>query len=130
MADVSLNIMNYSRCLCPVCPVQKPSSCIAAKRELWLEARKGIGRVLKQYHVDPGAYVMDFRELEQSEIGVSQGFRRPAPGDMIEVYCSKEVGKSNCDDLNDDQYCQCPDCSVWSDNELQGDYYCQKSVSV
>jgi hypothetical protein len=124
MKDVELNLSNYSKCLCPVCPVQAKSTCIAGKNEGWREVRKSAGRVLRQYPDHPEVYDMDLGELQKSETGKDQRFSKPAPEEMIELYCCKLVGKSNCNDLDVGQPCQCPTCAVWASHDLGGYYYC------
>ncbi len=129
MKDVELTLNNYTKCLCPVCPVQEPSNCIAAKREGWRGARKSAGRVLRQFAEHPEVYDLEFAALASSETGRSAGFREPAPEEMTELYCSKPVGKSDCDDLNVQARCQCPDCAVWASHQLGGYYYCTSGSS-
>lgn len=126
MKEVELNLNNYSKCLCTVCPVQAKSECVAAKREKWLEVRRSLGRVLRQYPDHPEAYEMDMGELAESETGKDQDFRKPAAEEMIELYCCKTVGKSNCVDLDGEKSCQCPTCAVWTSHDLKGFYYCAK----
>lgn len=75
MGEVELNISNYTKCLCPVCPVQAESGCIAARKSSWVEARKGAGRILKQYHLHPETYEMEMGSLQENEVGKEQGFR-------------------------------------------------------
>ncbi len=124
MARIKLNISNYGKCLCPVCPVQLKSPCIAAKNENWREQRKAIGEILKEYPDHPEAYQMDMEELEKSGVGIRHHFSQPRPDEMQELYCSEAVGKSNCDDLDEEKMCQCQDCAVWQQNRLGRTYFC------
>jgi len=42
------------------------------------------------------------------------------------LYCSEEVGHSQCD--IDAKGCYCPGCAVWRENNLSGIYYCTRDV--
>ncbi len=121
---VKLNISNYGKCLCPVCPVQLKSACIAAKNEEWRLFRLKVGEILKEYHLHPEAYEMDMQELEKNVVGKKHSFTEPKPAGMQELYCSEAVGKSNCGDLDEGKMCQCPDCVVWQQNKLGSTYFC------
>lgn len=41
---------------------------------------------------------------------------------MAKLYCS--IGKTDCEDLNEDAMCMCPSCQVWDENGLQSMKYC------
>lgn len=126
---VKLTIDNYTKCLCPVCPVQEKSKCIALKKANWQETRKKVGRVLEEYPFHPETYEIEMDELEKHEIGKKHGFFKPNQKDMIELFCSKAVGKSDCSDLDSRQKCNCPDCAVWSKSGLKTAYYCMRGSS-
>lgn len=128
MEEVKLNISNYAKCLCQVCPVQEDSSCIAAKNEKWREMRMRVGQVLEDYPDHPESYEMEMGELENNEVGKKHGFSQPEPEDMVELYCSAVVGKSNCNDLSDEKFCQCPACAVWSAHVLGSTYFCLRGI--
>jgi Family of unknown function (DUF5518) len=42
--------------------------------------------------------------------------KKPTPEDVPGLYCS--TGKANCTDLDTNKDCQCPNCPIWSDNDL------------
>jgi hypothetical protein len=48
----------------------------------------------------------------------------PKPEDVPGVYCSQ--GQAVCKDLDPGKACVCPTCAVWTENNLQSNYYCQK----
>jgi hypothetical protein len=125
--EVELSINNYTKCLCPVCPVQEDSKCIAQKMIKWADTRKRIGDILEEYPFHPEAYDMEMGELQNSAIGAKKGFLKPQPVEMKELYCCKHVGKSNCGDLKL-AICQCTDCTVWKDHGLHAGYYCMHNL--
>lgn len=122
MKKVDLNISNYTKCLCPVCPVQAMSICDPKKDSEWLQERKTVGDILEEYPEHPEAYETDFDALEKSDIGRRNGFRRPSREETRELYCA--IGPSNCLALNKKELCQCPDCAVWQSYGLDTVYYC------
>jgi hypothetical protein len=122
--EVELNLNNYTKCLCPVCPVQAKSACISAKKEKWVGMRKKTGKILEEYAFHPETYDMEMEDLMNSEIGKKHQFQKPPKEEMKELYCSQAVGKSNCPDLNRKGICQCPTCAVWQNKNLAGMYYC------
>ncbi len=125
MEPVKLTPDNYTKCLCPVCPVQAGSVCIAAKRDAWKEMRLSVGKLLEEYASHPESYDQTFDEIEASELGRRLSFRAPTPPEMIELYCS--IGKTDCEDLDTEQRCQCGDCAVWAKHGLDAYYYCRKA---
>lgn len=49
----------------------------------------------------------------------------PKPKDVVPgVYCSQ--GMAVCKDLDPSKTCICPTCAVWTENNLQSQYYCQR----
>lgn len=125
MADeILLNLDNATKCICPVCPVQASSQCIAAKRAAWQRGRLAAGEILAEYPSHPEAYDVAFERLEVSELAKKQGFAAPDTTQMIELYCAKRVSASDCEDLDPHQSCQCPTCAVWATHHLDSTYYC------
>ncbi len=121
---VELNPDNYTKCLCPVCPVQRASACVAAKRDGWRKLRLAVGDLLEEYPDHPEFYEQSFAEIEASELGRRHNFLTPDATEMIELYCCEKVGKTDCSDLDTEKPCQCPDCSVWEKHELRSAYFC------
>lgn len=124
MMAVELNIRNYTKCLCPVCPVEDGSSCLYNRQETWRNDRRQIGEMLAEYPGHPEIYEMPMDQLEQDPVGDGNDFGRPAAANMRELFCSKTVGKSSCQDLESRRQCQCPDCQVFSDSSLGSGYFC------
>lgn len=124
MKEVELTIDNVTKCVCPMCPVQASSECIAAKRPDWERARTAAGDILAEYPTYPEAFDMDYQDLETTEVGRRHGFKKPEREDMIELYCSEAVGRSSCNDLDGAKPCQCPTCAVWASHQLDSTYYC------
>lgn len=124
MADeVLLNLDNATKCICPVCPVQAASECIAARRGRWEQGRLAAGEILAEYPTHPEAYDMAFERLTVSELATKHAFASDTSR-MIELYCAKSVGASDCEDLDSRQSCQCPTCAVWATHHLDSAYYC------
>ena len=125
MKPVELNISNYSKCLCPVCPVEAGSGCLYNRQETWRDDRRQVGRMLADYPAHPEFYEMPMDQLEQQDPpDDGDQFVKPAPANMRELFCSKAVGKSSCQDLTSQRPCQCGDCQVWADSELGTGYFC------
>jgi hypothetical protein len=63
--------------------------------------------------------------LQESMRGMS-----PEPSDVPGVYCA--TGTATCSDLNPNKMCNCPNCNVFKENNLeQGEpngYFCQKGA--
>lgn len=109
--------------MCPVCPVQGNSSkCTEGKRSNWKNDRKKAGEILEEYYKDPSTYDMEFSELKEHELAKQHNYKPPKEDEMLEVYCS--IGMSNCDDLDKEKMCICPDCQVWQNHELKSYKYC------
>ncbi|MCL6106675.1 MAG: DUF2769 domain-containing protein [Actinobacteria bacterium] len=130
MKEVELNISNYSKCLCPVCPVEADSPCLYTRQKTWRDARRQLGKVLKQYPEHPEAYEMPMQELEASDTGKDLHFAKPAPANMRELFCSEAVGRSDCQDLSGERTCQCPDCMVWEGYRLGSGYFCVRGSAA
>jgi hypothetical protein len=56
--------------------------------------------------------------------GEMEGMEMLPPEKMIGVYCSAEIGKSKCSDLDNNKMCTCPACKVWEEYDLKSQYYC------
>lgn len=124
MKKVRLTINNYSKCLCPVCPVQTKSECTAAKRKKWHESRLKVGEILAEFNSHPEAYDLPMNELEASPLGQKHNFKKPNSTEMMELYCTKISGGSTCKDLDGTNRCQCSDCKVWETHGLILTHYC------
>jgi hypothetical protein len=124
MKEVALDIDNYTKCVCPVCPVQAASECVAAKRPAWKRMRMVVGDILSEYPAHPEAYDMEMATLETTEVAGKHGFKKPDAAEMLELYCSKAVNGASCHDLDGDRPCQCPTCAVWASHQLDSTYYC------
>lgn len=55
--------------------------------------------------------------------------RMPAPQSVQMVFCSEDVGKSECTDLNTSLACNCPGCPVWTRNNLNSTYFCSRGAA-
>lgn len=76
----------------------------------------------------PGCPVQAKSECVQDKMSKlqSQSGGIPAEGDVPEVYCS--TGKATCENLDENQPCQCDKCKVWKQYNLDkaeiNYYYC------
>lgn len=120
--SVPFNISNYTKCLCPVCPMQAESECIAAYDEDWRRARSQAGAILMEYPDNPETYELEIEELLEHETARKLGFSRPPRESMRELYCS--IGKASCEDLAEGKRCICSDCAVWKAQGLRQMYFC------
>lgn len=100
MQKVDFNRDSFNKCLCGACPVQRDSKCVAGKEAEFAPLKEAIQR--------------DGRMPEPPRI---------VPG----VYCSAEVGRSECTDLDGDKACLCPACPVFFNTGLTGNYYCMQA---
>lgn len=119
---VPFNISNYTKCLCPVCPMQAESDCVSSSESAWSEAHKLVGHILMEYPDHPETYELEVEKLERHEAARRHGFTTPQRDTMRELFCS--IGKSACDDLAEGVRCICSDCAVWSQHELRRMYFC------
>lgn len=124
---VPFNISNYTKCLCPVCPMQADSECVSTSDEDWRQTRKQVGAILMDYPENPETYELEIEQLIDHETAKKHGFARPARGSMRELYCS--IGKSACDDLAYGLRCVCSDCAVWQAGGLRKMYFCLQGSS-
>lgn len=136
MAKVEYNSENCMQCMCPSCPVQVMSNCTLNKREKWLEMQKEMNAMMMKEM--PGmASSMGVRGgmsgmsmpmesmpmgKEKEEKGMEMEMLQPQ--EMIGLYCSSEIGKSSCSDLDTTQSCSCPSCMVWMRHNLTQYKYC------
>lgn len=88
------------KCLCATCPVQAESSCVKDQLKMMEE-------VGHSTDIDSG-YVLD-------------------PEKVPKVYCA--TGKTGCGDLYFHEECQCVNCNVWKENDLESKqapgYFCK-----
>lgn len=47
----------------------------------------------------------------------------PKDAKSVRLFCA--LGKTECNDFDGKQYCSCPTCLVWDENNLNSAYYCQ-----
>ena len=90
MLKIDFNRKNIEKCLCTGCPVQKENSCIKDQIEEMEEISKDID-------IDTGVMI--------------------GPDEVPKLYCS--TGKTKCKDLETHEECQCPQCEVWKENDLE-----------
>lgn len=90
MLKIDFNPENLEKCLCTTCPVQAKSSCI----EDQLKIMEEIGHASD---ID-GGYMVDAENVPK-------------------LYCA--TGKTNCGDLYFHEECQCKDCRVYIENDLE-----------
>jgi hypothetical protein len=90
MLKIDFNRENLDKCLCPGCPVQKESNCIKDQ-------------------------VIEMEEVSH-DIDIDSGVMI-GPDEVPKLYCS--TGKSKCNDLYTHEECQCPQCDVWKENDLE-----------
>lgn len=62
------------------------------------------------------------------KVGMASSANRPempSSADGAEgTYCTQQVGKSKCDDLNGELNCICPTCQVWQTYSLTERWFC------
>ena len=117
MAKIQYNAENCMKCLCPGCPVQTQSKCTATKKPKWQKMRQEMGEMMPEGSPEArGGMSMPMgKEIEMEML---------EPEEMIGLYCSYQVGKSTCHDLDASQQCTCPSCEVWISDNLQSQHYC------
>ena len=89
MLKIDFNTENMDKCLCQDCPVQIGSNCVKD------EIRKI--EEIQSEDVDAGVMI--------------------EPEEVPKLYCA--TGKTNCKDLYTHEECQCPNCDVWKENDLE-----------
>jgi len=90
MLKIDFNLENLEKCLCSECPVQTKSSCINDQMKI-------IEEVGHSVDIDSG-YILD-------------------PEKIPKVFCAH--GKTNCQDLDFHEECQCINCDVWKEYDLE-----------
>ncbi len=126
MPHIVYNPENCMKCQCAGCPVQAMSQCTMSKRPKWNEMRMKMQEMMKGGGMSmdpPGMGAAQPAENMPEEMGMGQ-MEMLEPSEMIGLYCSSEIGKSTCGDLDASQECVCPSCEVWTDNGLRSRHYC------
>jgi len=90
MLKIDFNPENIEKCLCAECPVQSNSSCVRYQLKMMEEIGHSID-------LDSGS-ILD-------------------PEKVPKLYCAK--GKSICEDLNLHEECQCKNCKIWREYDLE-----------
>ena len=90
MFEIDFNQENMEKCLCAECPVQLKSSCVKDQLKIMEETGHSID-------IDSG-FILE-------------------PEKVPKVYCSK--GQTSCGDLYFHEECQCPNCDVWLEYDLE-----------
>jgi hypothetical protein len=90
MLKIDFNRENIEKCLCTDCPVHKGNNCIEDQVKLMEE-------ISKDLDIDTGIMI--------------------GPDELPKLYCA--TGKTKCTDLNTHEECQCPQCEVWKENDLE-----------
>ncbi len=90
MLKIDFNLNNLEKCLCSKCPVQTKSSCIKDQMKI-------IEEVGHSVDLDSG-YILD-------------------PEKVPMVFCSH--GKTKCKDLDFHEECQCINCDIWKEYDLE-----------
>lgn len=89
MLKIEFTKENLDKCLCIDCPVQSKSSCVKNQ-------------------------IKKIEEINQSDI--DSGFM-VGLDNVPQLYCA--TGKTNCTDLYTHEECQCKQCDVWKENDLE-----------
>lgn len=127
MAKVEYNSENCMQCMCPSCPVQVMSNCTLDKRAKWLEMQKEMNEMMMKEMPGMAASMgarggMSMPMEKEEPMGMEMEMLKPE--EVIGVYCSSEIGKARCSDLDTDQRCSCPSCMVWMRHGLSQYKYC------
>jgi hypothetical protein len=105
MLKIDFSQENMEKCLCTECPVQKKSSCVKDQLKIMQET---------EYSVDiDSGFILD-------------------PEKVPKVYCA--TGKTSCSDLGLQEECQCINCKVWNEYDLEvrrtPAYFCRNGKAV
>ena len=105
MLKIDFNQENMGKCLCSDCLVQSNSSCVNDQIKLIEEVGHSID-------IDSG-FILDQEKIPK-------------------VYCTH--GKTNCEDLNYHEECQCIKCDVWKEYDLEvreaPAYFCKNGKAI
>ncbi len=105
MLKIDFNLENLEKCLCSECPVQTKSSCINDQMKI-------IEEVGHSVDIDSG-YILD-------------------PEKIPKVFCAH--GKTPCQDLDFHEECQCINCDIWKEYDLEvreaPAYFCKNGKAV
>lgn len=82
---------NIQKCICTTCPVQAESKCAKEK-------------------------AIKMQEIMQ-KMAESEEITMPAPEDVPGMYCA--TGKATCNDIDPSKECQCANCLIWEENDLE-----------
>ena len=105
MLKIDFNFENMEKCMCAECPVQSKSSCVKDRIKL-------IDEIGHSVDLD-GGYIPD--------------------KDVIpKLYCAS--GKTDCKDLDLHEECQCKNCDIWKEYDLEvreaPAYFCKNGKAV
>ena len=89
-SKVAFSKENGMRCICTDCPVEKASQCAIDKKAILMEKMGIMGE-------------------EKMEM--------PTREELAGLYCSS--GKATCTDLKVNENCNCQQCPVWKENDLE-----------
>ncbi|MBI2954115.1 MAG: DUF2769 domain-containing protein [Chloroflexi bacterium] len=115
MPKIEYSKENLQDCRCSNCPVRETSTCIAS-------------RVSQVGQSQPFGTSMGGGAAMGGMGGASM--RLPAPQAVQMEFCSQDVGKSECTDLNTQLACNCPGCPVWIRNGLNSSYFCSRGPAA
>lgn len=90
MLKIEFNLENMEKCLCTECPVQAESSCVKDQLKIMEESKHSID-------IDSG-FILE-------------------PEKIPKLYCA--TGKTSCGDLYFHEECQCKNCTIWKEYDLE-----------
>ena len=123
MAKVPHDTDTCKKCLCPSCPVQAMSNCIMEKRPAWQKMRIDMKK-MEMGPMEGSEHMMGHMMGHMGGEMHGEMTKMTHEEEMIGLYCSSEIGKSKCGDLDPSQMCTCPACDVWAEYGLKSQYYC------
>ncbi len=105
MLKIDFNLENMEKCLCAECPVLSKSSCVKDQIKIMEEIGHSVD-------IDSG-FILD-------------------PEKVPTVYCA--TGKTSCSDLQFHEECQCKNCDIWKEYDLEvresPAYFCRNGKAV